>query len=69
MRRQPGSALKPFTYAAAIAAQQLDVPAVLTHLARPLAELGPFTRWRLQRDPDFAAVLARHIRQKGYWSC
>ena len=22
-----------------------------------------------RRDPDFAAVLARHIRQKGYWSC
>ena len=58
-RRLAGGADDPFTryYAAAIAAQQLDVPAVLTHLARPLAELGPFTRWRLQRDPDFAAVL------------
>ena len=22
-----------------------------------------------RRDPDFAAVLARHIRQKGYWPC
>ena len=22
-----------------------------------------------KRDPDFAAVLARHLRQKGWWSC
>ena len=22
-----------------------------------------------RRDSDFATVLARHIRQKGYWSC
>ncbi|MBI1209729.1 MAG: conjugal transfer protein [Azospirillum sp.] len=22
-----------------------------------------------KRDPDFAPVLARHLRQKGYWSC
>ena len=21
------------------------------------------------RDPDFAAVLIRHLRQKGWWSC
>lgn len=21
------------------------------------------------RDPDFAAVLVRHLRQKGWWSC
>ena len=28
---------------------------------RPLAELGPFTRWRLPRDPDFAGVLAHPV--------
>jgi type IV secretion system protein VirB3 len=22
-----------------------------------------------RRDPDFAPVLVRHLRQKGYWSC
>ena len=22
-----------------------------------------------KRDPDFAAVLARHLRQPGHWSC
>ena len=22
-----------------------------------------------RRDPDFAPVLLRHLRQKGYWSC
>ena len=22
-----------------------------------------------KRDPDFAAVLVRHLRQKGWWSC
>jgi type IV secretion system protein TrbD len=22
-----------------------------------------------RRDPDFAAVLARHLRQTGWWSC
>jgi type IV secretion system protein TrbD len=22
-----------------------------------------------RRDPSFAPVLARHLRQKGYWSC
>ncbi len=59
-RRLAAGADDPFTryYAAALAAQQGDVDSVLAHLARPLAELGPFTRWRLQRDPDFAAVLA-----------
>jgi hypothetical protein len=35
-----------------------DVEPVLQHLERPLRELGAFTRWRLPRDPDFAAVLA-----------
>ena len=35
-----------------------DVEPVLAHLERPLRELGAFTRWRLPRDPDFAAVLA-----------
>ena len=22
-----------------------------------------------KRDPDFAPVLVRHLRQRGYWSC
>ena len=22
-----------------------------------------------KRDPDFAAVLVRHLRQKGWWAC
>jgi len=22
-----------------------------------------------KRDPDFAAVLTRHLRQRGHWSC
>lgn len=22
-----------------------------------------------RRDPDFAPVLVRHLRQKGYWAC
>lgn len=44
-------------YRAALAAVEGDVEGVVTHLARPLAELGPFTRWRLSRDPDFAGVL------------
>ena len=59
-RRLASGSDDPFTryYAAALAAERFDVEGVLTHLARPLAELGAFTRWRLPRDPDFAGVLA-----------
>ncbi|MBP6778247.1 MAG: protein kinase [Piscinibacter sp.] len=58
-RRLAAGSDDPFTryYAAALAAERGDVDGVLAHLARPLAELGAFTRWRLRRDPDFAAVL------------
>ncbi len=59
-RRLAAGGDDPYTryYRAAVAAQTGVVDDVVTHLARPLAELGPFTRWRLPRDPDFAAVLA-----------
>lgn len=59
-RRVAAGADDPYTryYRAALAALAGDVDGVVTHLARPLAELGPFTRWRLPRDPDFATVLA-----------
>ena len=58
-RRLAGGSDDPFTryYAAALAAERHDVDGVLAHLARPLAELGAFTRWRLPRDPDFAPVV------------
>ena len=59
-RRLADGADDPYTryYRAAIAALDGDIDGVVAHLARPLRELGPFTRWRLPRDPDFAAVLA-----------
>ncbi len=58
-RRLAAGSDDPFTryYAAALAAERHDVDGVLAHLARPLAELGAFTRWRLPRDPDFASVV------------
>ncbi len=59
-RRLAAGGDDPFTryYAAALAARRGDVESTLAHLARPLADLGSFTRWRLPRDPDFAQVLA-----------
>jgi TolB-like protein/Tfp pilus assembly protein PilF/predicted Ser/Thr protein kinase len=59
-RRLAAGADDPFTryYLAALHALRDDVEPVLKHLERPLRELGPFTRWRLPRDPDFAGVLA-----------
>ena len=59
-RRLSTGADDPYTryYVAALYALQDDVEPVLAHLAAPLAQLGPFTRWRLPRDPDFAGVLA-----------
>lgn len=58
-RRLAAGGDDPYTryYRAALAAAENDVDGVVAHLARPLAELGPFTRWRLPRDPDFAGVL------------
>ncbi|HUU33295.1 MAG TPA: protein kinase [Vicinamibacterales bacterium] len=62
-RRLAAGADDPYTryYMAALYALQDDVEPVLAHLAAPLAQLGPFTRWRLPRDPDFAAVLANPV--------
>jgi serine/threonine protein kinase/tetratricopeptide (TPR) repeat protein len=59
-RRLAAGADDPFTryYLAALHALRDDVEPLLTHLERPLRELGAFTRWRLPRDPDFAGVLA-----------
>ncbi len=59
-RRLADGADDPYTryYRAGLAALDGDIDGVVAHLARPLRELGPFTRWRLPRDPDFAAVLA-----------
>lgn len=45
-------------YVAAVHAVRGDVAGTLEHLTPVLAALGPFTRWRLPRDPDFSAVLA-----------
>jgi serine/threonine protein kinase/thioredoxin-like negative regulator of GroEL len=58
-RRLAGGADDPHTryYVAAVYGVRGDAGDALRHLARPLAELGPFTRWRLPRDPDFRAVL------------
>jgi len=41
---------------AALHAMHGDVEQARRHLERPLAELGPYTRWRLSRDPDFDRV-------------
>lgn len=43
-------------YPAALHALRGDLAMTEKHLEKPLAELGPFTRWRLPRDPDFDAV-------------
>lgn len=44
-------------YIAAAHALRHDLAGTLTHLTPVVAALGPFTRWRLPRDPDFATVL------------
>lgn len=48
----------PFTryYVATLFAIRGDAAAARRHLDRPLAELGPLTRWRVGHDPDFEAV-------------
>ncbi|MFP5380229.1 MAG: tetratricopeptide repeat protein, partial [Vicinamibacteria bacterium] len=43
-------------YMAALHALRGDAEQAVGHLRRPLAELGPLTRWRLPRDPDFDPV-------------
>jgi TolB-like protein/predicted Ser/Thr protein kinase len=57
-RRIAAGADDPATryYIAAVYAQRRDVAGVLKHLEVPLKRLGLFTAWRLERDPDFAAV-------------
>jgi TolB-like protein/Tfp pilus assembly protein PilF/predicted Ser/Thr protein kinase len=57
-QRLAGGADDPYTryYMAALHAMRGDARSVVRHLERPLAELGPYTRWRLPRDPDFDAV-------------
>jgi non-specific serine/threonine protein kinase len=59
-RRLSAGGDDPFTryYVAAVHALRGDATRALEHLARPLAEFGAFTRWRLPRDPDFARVIA-----------
>ena len=59
-RRLAAGADDPHTryYMAAVFALRDDIEPVLQHLEAPLVALGPFTRWRLPRDPDFAGVLA-----------
>ena len=66
-RRLATGADDPHTryYVAALYALRDDVEPVLQHLAPALAELGPFTRWRLPRDPDFAGVLANPVVAAG----
>ncbi|HQZ41238.1 MAG TPA: hypothetical protein PLH72_19650 [Vicinamibacterales bacterium] len=57
-QRLAGGADDPYTryYPAALHALRGDLAMTEKHLEKPLAELGPFTRWRLPRDPDFDAV-------------
>jgi tetratricopeptide (TPR) repeat protein len=64
-QRLAAGADDPFTryYVAALYAQREDVEPALQHLAAPLRNLGPFTRWRLPRDPDFAPILANPLLQ------
>ena len=66
-RRLAAGADDPHTryYVAALYALRDDVEPALLHLAPALAELGPFTRWRLPRDPDFAGVLANPVAAAG----
>jgi TolB-like protein len=57
-QRLAGGADDPYTryYMAALHAMRGDAEMANRHLEKPLAEIGPFTRWRLPRDHDFDAV-------------
>jgi non-specific serine/threonine protein kinase len=57
-QRLAGGGDDPFTryYMAALHAMRADVEATRRHLIKPLAEIPVFTRWRLERDPDFDEV-------------
>jgi len=60
-QRLAGGADDPYTryYMAALHAMRGDVEMASRHLQKPLAEIGPFTRWRLPRDHDFDLVRDR----------
>ena len=60
-QRLAGGSDDPYTryYMAALYARRGDSETANRHLERPLAEIGPFTRWRLPRDHDFDAVRDR----------
>jgi len=57
-QRLAGGGDDPYTryYMAALHAMRGDIEAARRHLEKPLAEIGVFTRWRLERDPDFESV-------------
>jgi serine/threonine protein kinase/tetratricopeptide (TPR) repeat protein len=57
-QRLAGGGDDPYTryYMAALNAIRGDAEAARRHLQKPLAEIGVFTRWRLERDPDFESV-------------
>jgi serine/threonine protein kinase/tetratricopeptide (TPR) repeat protein len=57
-QRLAGGGDDPYTryYMAALHAMRGDIEAARRHLEKPLAEIGVFTRWRLERDPDFDGV-------------
>ncbi len=57
-QRLSGGGDDPYTryYMAALHAMRGDIEAARRHLEKPLAEIGVFTRWRLERDPDFDGV-------------
>jgi TolB-like protein/Tfp pilus assembly protein PilF len=57
-QRLAGGGDDPYTryYMAALHAMRGDPEATRRHLGRPLAEIGVFSRWRLERDPDFDGV-------------
>jgi TolB-like protein/Tfp pilus assembly protein PilF len=60
-QRLAGGADDPYTryYMAALFAMREDADTTNRHLEKPLAEIGPFTRWRLPRDHDFDLVRDR----------
>ena len=60
-QRLAGGSDDPYTryYMAALYAMRGDAETAGAHLEKPLAEIGPFIRWRLPRDHDFDLVRER----------